>query len=414
MRHTYETKHIIQLIRGMRNNNVPIDRVISWLLENHYDTLRQIDRELRSKLPKDKPTGRRRQVYPSPFLAVATLLYEGYYSCEVISKEINKYAEPKHRMCDDTLRIRLRELGIHVRSHEEKAVAIRKGPRNPPRVNRDAAMGAALVQGDAAVRIKRRSILEISLNTSDEGFARTIGNFFKHYGTVLVRGQEIIKGGYYEWNVTAWLNLRQWHFLIEAKEIHHAPEIVKTMDDFRAYLAMLIACEGWISWYPLNAKRGKPTTEFIVGLSNTDLELLEDIENRLKQLGYHPRKSLRVKKGFVHVDRYGRKFISKENCYALILCRKNEVQRFLEWIGKIPHPFKEVWRQWALRLLRRYGGTPIPWEVAGPIRDRLEKIYETSLKMSQKRAREDYQQRISEIKKGIRPDRRPRRCRLNC
>jgi len=79
---------------------------------------------------------------------------------------------------------------------------------------------------------------------------------------------------------------------------------------------------------PLNAKRGKPTTGFIVGLSNTDLEPLEDIGNRLKQLGYHPRKSLRVRKGFTHVDRYGRKFISKKNCYALIPCRKTRCNDF--------------------------------------------------------------------------------------
>jgi len=66
MRHTYETKHIIQLIRGMRNNNVPIDRVIAWLLENHYDILRRIDQKLRSKLPKDKPTGKKKTSLSKP------------------------------------------------------------------------------------------------------------------------------------------------------------------------------------------------------------------------------------------------------------------------------------------------------------------------------------------------------------
>ncbi|MEM0482976.1 MAG: hypothetical protein QXM16_08880 [Nitrososphaerota archaeon] len=49
----------------------------------------------------------------------------------------------------------------------------------------------------------------------------------------------------------------------------------------------------------------------------------------------------------------------KRKCYLLALGRKEDVQRFLEWLGTMPHTMREAYRLWTLRLLREANGMPI-------------------------------------------------------
>jgi len=379
------------------------------LLERNRRLVEEKDAELRARLPEPKRTGRRRVIYPPPYLGAAALLYEMGYSCKEVCDAVNSLVDPEYRMDEETLRIRLKEAGVKLRSQAEAVRrATLKGPRRPPRDTVQMAMAAALVQGDAAVRVKGRTMVEVILNTPYEGFARTVARLFEGHGTISL-GARKYSEDYYEWQLIMRFDLKDWGFLIECKNSMGIPEFIKTDEELKAYLAMMLACEGHITWSATNMKKTeKPTTVFFVSLAtNTSEQLIQDIDEAVKKRGYHTSITNPTRPFHKHVDRFGRHFESRLQSRRVLIKRADEVQRLLTWLGRIPHPMKEAYRLWALRLLRKAVGKPIRWSESKPIKERLDELYDKAAQIGRQRAKQYFNEVQERMNNGQEFDTRP-------
>jgi hypothetical protein len=270
------------------------------------------------------------------------------------------------------------------------------------------AAAAALVQGDAALRIKGRTMLEIILNTPDEGFARNIARLFEGHGTVSLGSRKYTEE-YYEWQLIIRLDLEDWRFLLEAKQANAVPSFIETDEELAAYLAMMLACEGYITWAPANTeKTDKPTTAFYVCLiTNTDEGLLDDIEKRLTAAGYKVSRTPHTLAGHTHTDSYGRQFVGTKDGFRLLIYRRRDVGRLLPWLGGIPCPIKEAYRVWSLRILGKHRHKPIYWSEVKWIKDRLAYCNEKVKANGRKRAKEHFHAVQQAMDGGLRRDTRP-------
>lgn len=384
-------------------------KTLRELLEKNMEQLMEADNELRKKLPPTKPTGRRRVTYPPPYLGAAATLYSMGYSIAQVCQAVNTVVEPQHRMDEETLRKRLAEAGIKIRTNAEAVRrATLRGQRKPPRDTTQMAMAAALVQADAAIRTKGKTMLELILNTPYEAFARTVARQLQEHGTVSLGARKYTED-YYEWQLIVRLDLTDWGFLIDCKKCMTVPEFVKTDEELRAYLAMMMACEGYITWQAVNTRRtANPSTMFtVVVLTNTNEELVCKIEDTLRKRGYQLSNVPHTKAGHEHMDIFGRKYTARQTGYRLSISRRDDVQRFLDWLGPIPHAIKEAYRAWTLRLLRRANDMPIRWLDVKPLKDWLDQLSELSATMGRRRARIFFEKIQEEMNSGKRVDRRP-------
>jgi hypothetical protein len=379
------------------------------LLEEEMRRVEERDAELRARLPVPKRTGRKRIVYPPPYLGAAAMLYEMGYSYREVCDAVNALVEPQYKMDEETLRNRFVEVGVKLRRPEEAVrMATLRGPRRPPRDTVQMAMAAALVQGDAAVRVKGRTMVEVVLNTPYEAYARTVAKIFEGHGTIALGARKFMEN-YYEWQLTIRLDLKDWGFLIDCKREMRIPDFVRSDEELRAYLATMLACEGYITWAAANKGRTvEPTTTFfVVPISNTNKQLINDINYVIEKRGYHT-SVVPVNKPFErHMDRFGRLYESKLQELRIVIYRADEVYRILKWLGRIPHPLKECYRIWALRLLSISIDKPLRWSVSKGVKERLDEMSENSLLVSRKRAELYFYEVQRKMDCGLLRDTRP-------
>jgi hypothetical protein len=400
---------LVKKATEMKDAGLGASEAVARLLEEYGQRLNDIDSMLRQRIPQPKPTGRKRRIYPPPYMAAAAVLYEAGYSVEDIAGSINKAVGEQYAVDDDTLRHRLIELGVNIRPAR---IAVRKatlrGPRKPPKDTVQMAAAAALVQGDAALRVKGKTMLEIVLNTPDEGFARNIAKLFQGHGTVSLGSRKYTEE-YYEWQLIIRLDLEDWKFLLEAKQANAIPSFIKTDEELAACLAMMLACEGYITWAPTNAeKTEEPTTVFYVCLiTNTNKGLLDDIEKRLTAAGYKVSRTPHTLAGDAHTDSFGRQFVGTKDGFRLLIYRRRDVERILPRLGRITCPIKEAYRVWTLRILDKYRHKPIYWSKLKQIKDHLVYCSEKAKENGRKRAKEYFLTVQLEMNSGLRRDTRP-------
>jgi hypothetical protein len=272
------------------------------------------------------------------------------------------------------------------------------------------AMAAALVQGDAAVRVKGRTMVEVILNTPYEAYARTVARIFEGHGTIALGARKFTED-YYEWQLTIRLDLKDWGFLLECKKAMRIPDFVRSDKELRAYLATMLACEGYITWAAANEGRTvNPTTKFlVVPITNTNKQLIYDIKQVIEKRGYHTSVTPVDKPFKQHIDRFGRLYKSKLPELRVVIYRKDEVYRMLRWLGQIPHPLKECYRIWALRLLTNSINKPLRWSVSKIVKDRLDEIVEISVLIGRKRAELYFYEVQRKMDCGLMRDTRPHR-----
>ncbi|GBC71645.1 hypothetical protein HRbin02_01430 [Candidatus Calditenuaceae archaeon HR02] len=396
------------LVGGEDDEKDAFSRLMA-MLEKDLQQVEERDAELRARLPAPKKIGRKRAIYPPPYLGAAAILYEAGYSYREVSEAVNRLLEPKHRINEETLRNRLVEAGVKLRSQAEAVRrATLRGPRQPPRDTIQMAMAAALAQGDAAVRVKGKTMVEMILNTPYEGFARTVAKLFEGHGTISLGARKYTED-YYEWQLIIRFDLKDWQFLIEAKNSMRIPDFITTDEELRAYLAMMLACEGYITWKENNKERTNNTTTtfFVSVITNTNKRLIHDIEARLRERDYTVSRIIATRSGEVHIDRYGRVYETQQDGQRLQLYVRQEVRRFLEWLGRIPHPTKEAQRLVTLRLLREYAEHPIRWRQIEKLRDRLQFAHEKAAELGRQRAKHFFDFVQAELEKGRRRDTRP-------
>jgi len=381
------------------------------LLEEEMRRVEERDAELRARLPVPKRTGRKRIVYPPPYFGAAAMLYEMGYSYREVCDAVNALVESQYKMDEETLRNRFVEVGVKLR-RQEKAVrmATLRGPRRPPRDTVQMAMAAALVQGDAAVRVKGRTMVEVVLNTPYEAYARTVARIFEGHGTISLGARKFTED-YYEWQLTIRLDLKDWGFLLECKKAMRIPDFVRSDEELRAYLATMLACEGYITWAAANEGRtvNPTTTFFVVPITNTNKQLIYDIKQVIEKRGYHTSVTPVNKPPEQHMDSFGRLYESKLPELRVVIYRKDEVYHMLRWLGRIPHPLKESYRIWALRLLTNSTNKPLRWSVSKAVKDRLDEIAEKSVLIGRKRAELYFYETQRKMDCGLMRDTRPHR-----
>jgi hypothetical protein len=314
-------------------------------------------------------------------------------------------------MDEETLRNRFFEVGVKLRRPEEAVrMATLRGPRRPPRDTVQMAMAAALVQGDAAVRVKGKTMVEVVLNTPYEAYARTVAKIFEGHGTIALGARKFTEN-YYEWQLIIRLDLKDWDLLLECKRDMRIPDFVRTDEELRAYLATMLACEGYITWAAANEGRtvDPTTTFFVVPITNTNKQLIDDIRQVLERRGYHTSVTPVDKPFKQHIDRFGRLYKSKLPELRVVIYRKDEVYRMLRWLGQIPHPMKECYRVWALRLLTRSINKPLRWSVSKAVKDRLDEIVEKSVLIGRMRAELYFYVVQQKMDCGLMRDTRPHR-----
>jgi hypothetical protein len=400
-----------KLTGGETIQKVEAHLTLRRLLEEEMRRVEERDAELRARLPVPKRTGRKRIVYPPPYLGAAAMLYEMGYSYREVCDAVNALVESQYKMDEETLRNRFVEVGVKLR-RQEKAVrmATLRGPRRPPRDTVQMAMAAALVQGDAAVRVKGRTMVEVVLNTPYEAYARTVARIFEGHGTIALGARKFTED-YYEWQLTIRLDLKDWGFLLECKKAMRIPDFVRSDKELRAYLATMLACEGYITWAAANEGRTvNPTTKFlVVPITNTNKQLIYDIKQVIEKRGYHTSVTPVDKPFKQHIDRFGRLYKSKLPELRVVIYRKDEVYRMLRWLGQIPHPLKECYRIWALRLLTNSINKPLRWSVSKIVKDRLDEIVENSVLIGRKRAELYFYEVQRKMDCGLMRDTRPHR-----
>jgi hypothetical protein len=200
---------------------------------------------------------------------------------------------------------------------------------------------------------------------------------------------------------------------LSERETMRIPDFVRTDEELRAYLATMLACEGYITWEAANKDRTvNPTTKFlVVPITNTNKQLIYDIKQVIEKRGYHTSVTPVDKPFKQHIDRFGRPFKSKHQLLRVVIYRKDEVYRMLRWLGKIPHPMKECYRIWALRLLTSSINKPLRWSVSKAVKDRLDEIVEKSVLIGRKRAERYFYEMQRKIDCGLMRDTRPHRAR---
>jgi hypothetical protein len=90
-------------------------------------------------------------------------------------------------------------------------------------------------------------MVEVVLNTPYEAYARTVAKIFEGHGTIALGARKYTEN-YYEWQLIIRLDLKDWDFLLECKRDMRIPDFVRTDEELRAYLATMLACEGYITW----------------------------------------------------------------------------------------------------------------------------------------------------------------------
>jgi len=253
-------------------------------------------------------------------------------------------------------------------------------------------------------------MVELILNTPYEAFAKKVAKIFEEHGTVSLGARKYTEE-YYEWQLIVRLDLKDWGFLVECKKSMRVPEFVKTDEELRAYLAMMLACEGYITWAATNTnKTEKPTTVFFVSpITNTNKQLVLEINDLLSRRGYNTSISNPTKPHDAHTDSFGRLIESRFPSLRIILYRSGEVKTFLTWLGKVPHPIKEAYRLWALRLLEQAAGKPIKWSQSTSIKNQLDEVAEKAARIGRERAKEHYIMAQKKMDSGEKVDTRPRK-----
>ncbi|MEN2974889.1 MAG: hypothetical protein ABDH32_04845, partial [Candidatus Caldarchaeales archaeon] len=162
-----------------------------------------------------------------------------------------------------------------------------------------------------------------------------INNLFTRYGYVSVK--PVLCKNTPEWQVNVYLDVNAW------REAFTSPKNFSKEEKMR-FLARVIDGDGWISLCEKRSKRPAFTIN-ITTIYNDKAALLEEV---IMDVGLTPSKFKRFR--YVEKEFDGHVLKSKHWEHILTIYRREDVEEFLKHI-KMLHPFKEVKRLWALRIL---------------------------------------------------------------
>ncbi|MEM4021309.1 MAG: hypothetical protein QXI18_02940 [Nitrososphaerota archaeon] len=179
--------------------------------------------------------------------------------------------------------------------------------------------------------------LWLSLTTTYDAWAEAVASRFSVYGHVSIR--PVLSADTPEWRTSIYLDARSWN------DAFISPMRLPRHDAIR-FLARAVDGDGWISLNASQARSKRPT--FAINISKSYPNNAYMLKEVISSVGWHVSVISRFKREGHHLN--GRIFESKRREYFLSIYRKDEVDEFLRSVTML-HPFKEVRRRWALKIL---------------------------------------------------------------
>ncbi|MEM3922280.1 MAG: LAGLIDADG family homing endonuclease [Nitrososphaerota archaeon] len=101
----------------------------------------------------------------------------------------------------------------------------------------------------------------------------------------------------------------------------------------REFIQTYFECEGGPYGYvKIDKKSGRAKFEAMIIVTNTDEQILDIVREELRKMKIYSVKRLHVRSGRKSILK-NKEVITKKDCYALIICRKDSIIRFYEKIG---------------------------------------------------------------------------------
>ena len=247
-----------------------------------------------------------------------------------------------------------RQVGVQPRAFEEGRLKgihekVRKYERKPfDGTDDDRAYLLGLKHGDLYAYTPFGDAVRVSTSTTHPALADLFTRLFSPYGHVYKHPRFKEDTRTYEWNLQTILD-RSFDFLLDSRD-KCRDWIVKKEDTMLAYLAGLIDAEGNIRIYA-----NPRTVGLIVGIYNTDIDLLEFAYTCLERLGCRPlRPYLSKESGYISP---GFHILMKRDYWRVFVARFDEAHSLLRRLP-LRHKEKVEMREVAISLEKGdlYGG----------------------------------------------------------
>jgi transposase len=251
---------------------------------------------------------------PKKIIIPKTTLLNLYINKNLNTREIAN----KFRCSDETIRKKLVKYGIPRKSNSESKTKYPKKDFSKNKVEKAYMLGIRI--GDLYVR-RNHAMIRIKTSTTHKELLTTLKKVFGKYGHFIT--YKYLNKGLWEWRIECDLN-KSFKFLLNKFE--KIPNwILNNNKNFYSFLAGYSDADG--SW--IITSNGKKGVRFIFSISSNDKIILEDLKNKLKELGYHPRFDIDKEKGTKLS--YGK---CNKDVYILQLLRKNEVKKLAKILLK--------------------------------------------------------------------------------
>lgn len=121
----------------------------------------------------------------------------------------------------------------------------------------------------------------------------------------------------------------------------------------KEFIRAYFECEGGpCGSIKMNKKSRTVEFESMIVVTNTNERVLDVVREKLAEMGIHATKKVQVRRGRKTIIR-GKEAITKKDCYALVICRKDSIIKFYEMIGFISRRKQEKLKD-IVNILTRY------------------------------------------------------------
>lgn len=233
----------------------------------------------------------------------------------------------------------MKKLGIKSRSLSEASTKYPKSPFSGSTTEMAYLLG---LMGDIHARYHRLQV-DISLTTTHPAMIRLFESCFGKYGHVNKYPMLNPNLNYYEWH--CYCNLHPSFSFLMVRNQNLSEWMLNDDNLFYWYLSGLIDSEGFITVGKCkNKKQRHEYTRYLIGISSTDLHLLNQVAEKLCSLGYIVKIRVEV--------RSNKAFKEKKKVWSLRIERKPDVLNLMLNL-KLHHQEKAEWKELALEIAKQ-------------------------------------------------------------
>lgn len=274
----------------------------------------------------------------------------------------------------------MKKLGIEVRTPSETSMKYQKLPFSGSPTEKAYLLG---LMGDFHARYHRLQV-NVSLTTTHPAMIRLFESCFGKYGHV--NKYPMLNPDFRYYEGYCYCNLHLSFSFLTARDQKLNEQVLNTDELFYRYLSGIIDSEGFIGVSKYSGQR-REYIRILIGISSTNLSLLEQIAQKLRSLGY----SVKVREAKSSTNA----FKGRRKLWNLRIERKSEVFRVLPNL-KLQHQEKSEWSNLALKIAK---SGHIYWgEIASRVMDLRMRI-EQEVQLCKTEAKKMYVVRHSTVDK---------------